>query len=263
MNEQAVRDSAPEREAGRTLVETAYATLRRGILEGVYEPGAKLRTEELRARYNLSGSTIREALTRLLGEALVTAEGQRGFRVAPISVEDFADLTRVRKLLETESLRQAIEHGDDLWEAGVVAAYHRLSRVEEKLAEDPEAYLEEWEERNREFHRALAAGCPSRWLHQLNAMLYQQSERYRRIALSRRAIPRDVHAEHEAIRDAALARDGDLACKLLGEHIDRTLGAISAIMQRQAAVGARPPSRGKPEAATAAARDGGGGRSTS
>lgn len=240
MTDEAPKDRTPEREAGRTLVETAYATLRRGILDGAFEPGAKLRTEELRARYNLSGSTIREALTRLLGEALVTAEGQRGFRVAPISLEDFADLTRVRKLLESESLRQAIEYGDDAWEADVVGAYHRLSRVEEKLAEDPEAYAEEWEDRNRDFHRALASGCPSRWLHHLNAMLYHQSERYRRIALSRRAVPRDVHAEHEAIRDATLARDADRACKLLGEHIDRTLSVITTIMERQAQAGVKP-----------------------
>src|ERR1700684_2241374 len=102
--------SAPRRAGetkGRTLVETAYETLRHEILQGAFRPGAKLRTEELRERYEVSGSTIREALTRLLGEALVTSEGQRGFRVAPASLDDFRDLTAVRKLIETEALRQA------------------------------------------------------------------------------------------------------------------------------------------------------------
>ncbi len=98
---------------GRTLIETAYATLRNEIIDGTLEPGAKLRTEELRARYDVSGSTIREALTRLIGEALVTSEGQRGFRVANASLEDFRDLTAVRKLIETEALRQAIEVGGE------------------------------------------------------------------------------------------------------------------------------------------------------
>ena len=90
---------------GRTLVEQAYASLRREILDGALEPGAKLRTEELRQRYGIGASTVRESLTRLLGEALVTAEGQRGFRVAPISLDDFSDLTNVRKMIETEALR--------------------------------------------------------------------------------------------------------------------------------------------------------------
>jgi len=208
---------------GRTLVETVYATLRAEILNGTFDPGARLRVEELRARYNTSGSTIREALTRLLGEALVTTEGQRGFRVAAASIDDFHDLTEVRKMIEVEALRQSITLGDEAWESQVVAAYYRLSKVEERLAKNPVATLSEFEERNREFHQALIAACPSRWLHHLNALLYQQSERYRRMAITKRTVPRDVHAEHKAILDATLAREVELACKLTGDHIERTL----------------------------------------
>jgi GntR family transcriptional regulator, carbon starvation induced regulator len=218
-------------EKGRTLIETAYATLRSEILSGALEPGAKLRTEELRARYDVSGSTIREALTRLLGEALVTSEGQRGFRVAPATLDDFRDLTEVRKLVETEALRQAIAAGGEAWEGDIVAAFYRLSKTEERLREDPVGASAEFEERNRDFHRALIAACPSPWLHRLNGLLYQQSERYRRLVVSKRAIPRDVHAEHQGIFDATLARDSELACKLAGEHIDRSVIALRALIE--------------------------------
>jgi GntR family carbon starvation induced transcriptional regulator len=216
---------------GRTLIETAYATLRNEILSGALEPGAKLRTEELRARYDVSGSTIREALTRLLGEALVTSEGQRGFRVAPATLDDFRDLTEVRKLIETEALRQAIAVGGETWESDIVAAFYRLSKTEERLRDDPVGASAEFEERNRDFHRALIAACPSPWLHRLNSLLYQQSERYRRLVVSKRAIPRDVHAEHQGIFDATLARDADLACKLAGEHISRSVVALRALFE--------------------------------
>lgn len=229
-----MREPAPR--SGKTLVENAYATLRREILDGAFEPGAKLRTEELRARYNISGSTMREALTRLLGEALVTSEGQRGFRVAPASLEDFHDLTEVRKLIETEALRQSIARGDEAWESQVVATFYRLSKVEERLAEDPAGPLGEFEARNREFHQALIAACPSRWLHHMIGLLFQQSERYRRIALAKRSIPRDVHAEHRAIFDATLARNADLACQLTMDHIERTLIVLrSALDPKEAA----------------------------
>ena len=221
--------TAPER-PGRTLVEAAYATLRNEIIDGTLEPGAKLRTEELRARYDVSGSTIREALTRLLGEALVTSEGQRGFRVAPASIEDFRDLTAVRKLIEVEALRQAIALGGEAWEADIVAAFYKLSKTEERLRDDPSGASAEFEERNREFHRALTAACPSPWLHRLNALLYQQSERYRRLVVARRVIPRDVHAEHQEIFDATLARDADLAAKLAGEHIERSVAALQKLL---------------------------------
>jgi DNA-binding GntR family transcriptional regulator len=215
---------------GRTLVESAYATLRREILDGAFEPGAKLRTEELRARYNISGSTMREALTRLLGEALVTTEGQRGFRVAPASLDDFQDLTEVRKLIETEALRQSIARGDEAWESQIVATFYRLSKIEERLGEDPTGPLGEFEARNREFHHALIAACPSRWLHHMIGLLFQQSERYRRIALAKRTIPRDVHAEHRAIFDATLARNTELACQLTTDHIERTLTVLRSAL---------------------------------
>lgn len=216
--------------AGKTLVESAYETLRREILEGAFEPGAKLRTEELRARYNISGSTMREALTRLLGEALVTSEGQRGFRVAPASLEDFHDLTEVRKLIEMEALRQSIAHGDEAWEGQVVSAFYRLTKVEERLAENAAGAIGEFEERNREFHRALIAACPSRWLHHFIGLLFQQSERYRRMSMSKRTVPRDVHAEHQAIFDATIRRDADLACALTADHIERTLTVLRAAL---------------------------------
>jgi len=219
---------------GRTLVETAYATLRGEIIDGTLEPGAKLRTEELRARYDVSGSTIREALTRLLGEALVTSEGQRGFRVAPATVEDFRDLTELRKLIETEALRQSIASGDETWESDLVAAFYRLSKTEERLHDDPTGVSAEFEARNRDFHRALIAACRSPWLHRLYGLLYQQSERYRRLVVSRRAIPRDVHAEHQGIFDATLARDAGLACRLLSEHIDRSVVALEAYFAARA-----------------------------
>lgn len=215
----------------RTLVEAAYAALRSEILDGTLPPGSRLRAEELKVRYKMGVSTLREALTRLLGEQLVTVEGQRGFRVAPISLEDFSDLTEVRKLIETQALRQAIRDGDVEWEARVVAAFYRLSKVEEQMLNAREEVYPQWEERNREFHRALISGCRSRWLHQMHQVLHQQSERYRRIAYMKpAALSRDVHAEHQAILDATLARDADLACKLTEDHIDRTLVLVRRLM---------------------------------
>jgi DNA-binding GntR family transcriptional regulator len=182
---------------------------------------------------NISGSTMREALTRLLGEALVTSEGQRGFRVAHASIEDFRDLTEVRKLIETEALRQAIANGDEAWESQIVATFYRLSKVEERLAEHPAGPLSEFEARNREFHHAQIAACPSRWLYHMIGLLFQQSERYRRIALSKRTIPRDVHAEHRAIFDATLARNAELACQLTMDHIERTLTVLRTTLEPQ------------------------------
>ncbi len=219
-----------KRPGSPTLVQATYDSMREDILSGRLQPGTKLRAEALKERYNVGASTLREALNLLVGEALVASEGQKGFRVTPMSEADFRDIVRVRKMLETQALRESIEQGDDDWEADVVAAFHRLSRIEERVSDDPAGLSGEWEERNRAFHAALISACPSRWLHHFIGILFHQSERYRRIAFSQSQGPvkrRDVHAEHEAIYEAAIARDVAQACALTEQHIDRTLSFLS------------------------------------
>lgn len=219
-------ESVVEDEQPKTLAEAAYRQLRRDIIEGLHRPGDKLRVEHLKDQYEVGAGTLREALLLLVTDALVTGQGQRGFRVAPISLADFEDITRTRVLLETEALRQSIALGDEAWEAALVAAFHRLSRAEQKLADHDVSTTEEWELRNRAFHEALIAACPSRWIRHFQHILYQQSERYRRISLFRQPIQRDIHAEHQAIFDTTLARDATRATAILSEHILRTLDAV-------------------------------------
>jgi hypothetical protein len=114
----------------KTLAGAAYAKIKADVTGGVFEPGQRLRIEDLRQAYGTGASPLREALSRLAAEGIVVSIGQRGFRVPPVSVEELRDITNMRILLETEALRQSIEHGDDEWEAEVVASFHRLSKAE-------------------------------------------------------------------------------------------------------------------------------------
>ena len=174
----------------------------------------------------MGASTIREALSLLSADALVVVEGQRGFRVSELSADDLEDLSNARLLLESHALRQSIAHGDDDWEAGVVAAYHRLSRATQRLRDGVDGAFDEWETRNREFHEALVSRCNSSWILSMLETLNRHSERYRRAALAANT-PRDVQGEHTALMDAALARDADRAVAILGEHVMTTVDVIA------------------------------------
>jgi GntR family transcriptional regulator, carbon starvation induced regulator len=211
----------------RTLVESAYRALRRDIIEGRFAPGEKLRVEHIKDVYGVGAGTLREALSLLISDALVVSQGQRGFRVAPVSLQDIEDITNTRVMLECAALRQSIELGDDAWEASLVAAFHRLSKAEEKL-NDPTA-REEWEERNRIFHEILISACPSRWIKHFLSILYHQAERYRRLSLYLQPLPRDVHGEHEELFKATMARDAEKATAVIAEHILLTFRSIKII----------------------------------
>lgn len=209
-----------------TLSSQAYEALKRDILNGVWLPGARLPVKYLSDHYEVGASPIREALARLVGEGLVLIIGQRGFRVPPIDLADLRDVTSTRVLIESEALRQSINLGDDAWESNIVATYHAL----EKLERDREHHLLEWEKRNRQFHEALVAACPSRWLHQMRQILHDQHRRYR--VLSNRFAPgRDVAAEHRALRDASIAGDIEKATNILKVHIERTANTVSRVIE--------------------------------
>lgn len=214
--------------APKTLVQDVYQRLRSAIIRGELKPGTRLRAEHLKVTYQASGATMREALALLVADALVVSREQRGFIVAPVSVEDFADITATRAMLEAQAVRLSIRHGDDEWEADLTAAFHRLSLAEDrkgKLSEDPNY----WEECNKKYHEALVASCESRWLQHFLTILYRQSERYRRIAMFHVPPERDIHQEHVAIYECALRRDEDQAAMLIDQHIRATLDIVSGL----------------------------------
>lgn len=210
----------------RTLIETAYRQLRRDIVDGSHQAGQKLRVEHLKATYQVSAGTLREALALLVSDSLVVAQGQRGFRVAPMSLADLEDLTRMRVLLECEAVRESIALGRDDWEASVVSAFHKLSLVEQRLRVDPQVSFDDWEACNRHFHEALVSACKSRWMLRFRRLLYQQSERYRRVSATKGPPQVEVHDEHRAIFDAVMARNADLAGAVLTAHLHRALTVI-------------------------------------
>ena len=203
----------------RTLIEQTYGVLRNDIIEGRLPPGSKLRIEHLRVQYQVSAGTLREAITRLASDALVTTEGQRGFRVAPIALEELEDLTRLRVHIEIEGLRQSIRHGDAIWREALRQSYEALSVFEQPLL--PE-HRHQWEALNIRFHDALLAGQFSPWTQKILRILSRHGERYRRYAMGLPGSVRNVHAEHTEIFELAFAGHEIRAALALEAHIRTT-----------------------------------------
>ena len=203
----------------RTLIEQAYARLRDDIVEGRIAPGEKLRVEHLRQHYGVSAGTLREALTRLVSDALVEAEGQRGFRVMPITMQDMDDLTRLRVQIEIEALRQSIRQGSAAWREEVRQIYEQMSAIEQPIRP---AEAQRWEALNSRFHEALVGNCGSAWTLRLLGILNRHSERYRRYAIGLNQGQRDVHREHQSIFEAAMSGNELRAALELEAHIRAT-----------------------------------------
>lgn len=212
--------AAPEpADTARTLIERAYAQLRHDIVEGVLAPGEKLRVEHLKARYAVGAGTLREAITRLVSDALVVAEGQRGFRVAEMTIADLQDLTELRVHVEIDALRRSIRHGDDAWRLRLSRAFEELSAAEQPIRPENR---QRWELLNANFHEELISGQHSAWTLRVLRTLARHGERYRRLSIASPDIHRDVHAEHRELYEFAIARKEARAALALEAHIRNT-----------------------------------------
>ncbi|MHA6641592.1 GntR family transcriptional regulator [Mesorhizobium sp. A623] len=223
--------------------EAAYRLLRHDILTTRLKPGAPLKLGALRDAYGVGWTPLREALSRLEAEKLVTAISNRGFAVAPVSRPELEDLARARMVVELPLLLESIANGGAEWESAVVTSHYRLSRCKVAPDDPSEAAVDEWDEKHASFHGALLSAASSNWLLRFQATISDQLRRHHRflglapilkaaegfqdgyekaIAALREAMAIE---HHTALMEAALDRDSESARILMAEHIGYTLHA--------------------------------------
>lgn len=218
-------DFSSDADSPRSQASAAHARLKAELLSGARAPGEKLKINDIAHDLGVSPGAVREALSRLAPEGLVVARDQKGFAVAPLSIDDLDDLTLMRCDLEELALRRSVTAGDADWEAQVLAAAHRLRRTPRRLPEyGPNL---DWLVQHEKFHSALVGACGSPRLLAIRAQLHQQSERYRVLSVLVEG-GRDVDAEHQALAEAALDRNADELVRRARDHFLETTALIKA-----------------------------------
>jgi GntR family carbon starvation induced transcriptional regulator len=245
---------APQ-DAGGNKTEAAYRVLRRAILETELAPGTPLRQRLLFEVYGIGWTPLREALSRLEAERLVTMQRNRGFAVAPVSLADLADLTRARRAIEGVLLAESIKQGNEAWEDALVAAHYRLEKCSLKIAEWSETSISVWLDRHQAFHRALVGGSSSSWLMHLYNQTMDQERRQHRVLMFEPSLrgsglvgPVDPASpllaslleavdicHHTELMEATLARDVARAGELMIKHVQYK-GEVFSHSERVAAL---------------------------
>ena len=132
--------SAGTEQAGHGAAGARVASiLREAILAGEYEPGARIRQEDLADRHGASRVPVREALRMLEAEGLVTLVANTGAWVSQLSQAECDELYQVRERIEPLLLRY---NAPLLTEAGLdrldslAVAMERAGDVEDFLVLD-------------------------------------------------------------------------------------------------------------------------------
>lgn len=212
----------------------AYHALKRDILSGALLPDEALTVATLTSRYGFGWTPLRDSLSRLEGENLVTLVRNRGYRVSGASFAELRDIQHARLAIETQMLRDSIRLGDDNWEKRVLLAHRTLSRAPVLKKGMAVADYERFEAAHQDFHMALTDGGDSAWLGRFLGQLYAQVRRHQRLVVLGQAALSDPRTDaallatlhsssgiehHTPLMDAALDRDEDGAVRLLQQHI--------------------------------------------
>ncbi len=224
-------DAARPRRA-RGLVQEVVESLAASIREGAIQPGAKLPTEsEIMARFEVSRTVVREALSRLQANRLVeTRHGVGTFALAPQSsgnfqiadvdfatVADVIALLELRISLETEAAGLAAQRRTD---ANLQAMQAMLDAFQTSIQEDSDAVPSDFS-----FHMEVAKATGNRHFADLMTYLGTMIIPRTRINTASSAPEgrlnylRRVHGEHEYIFNAIRNQDADAARAAMRTHL--------------------------------------------
>lgn len=202
------------------MTSSIYAALKEDILTGKLKPGSKLRLQDMKKKYDIGNSPLREALNRLTANGIVLQEENRGFRVSTASLEELQDIVNTRCLLEEVALRQSIINNDEAYYERIILITYRLSRAAKDL--DNSCCSADKKKLHLEFHQTILSGCGSSILTKFCLSLYEHTQRYRNLAINQKCREGHRESDHQAICDAILERDADKAIELLRSHYQTT-----------------------------------------
>jgi len=92
-----------------SLALKAYTEIRKKILSAQIAPKTRLKEDFWAKKLSVSRMAIRETLTRLLGEQLVTLGPKGGYFVNSLTSQDISQIRELREILELGALRLAHE----------------------------------------------------------------------------------------------------------------------------------------------------------
>lgn len=200
-----------------STVDQVFSKLRVGIISGEIASGSKISEPELARIYNVSRSSIREAIGRLESAHLVTRKPNVGARVVTLSRRAVLDIFLVRESLEGMACRLAAENMTD----ADIDELQKLVDGDLQQGEiEEEVILQQNKASDLDFHHRIIHGSGnSRLIQMLCDELYPQVSMYRyQFAIGSSRVTTGFN-EHQQILQAIKNRDPELAEMLMRRHI--------------------------------------------
>lgn len=189
-----------------------YNAIRDKIINCEYSPEQILSEEFLTTEFNVSRTPIRDAISRLEQEGMLTILPKKGVSVSSLSMEAVNNIFEVRMIFEPYALEV---YGVAMNHAVFLEFYDRFNATENSIPQ--EKYVVD-----DEFHHYIIHTIPNSYVHQTYRLIQAQNSRFRalsgNILETRKA---DTHKEHIDILTNCLKKDWVGASNAMKQHLLR------------------------------------------
>jgi len=217
-----------KRRRRRSVLDEAYDSLKKSIVDGVYPPGQRLRALRVAQQLKISRTPVKEALARLEQEGLVRREEGSGYIVRGLSVGEVLNLYRVRELLEIEVVREAAPKmtAEALAKMGAALDYADELLAQKRYAEFLRA--------NRTFHNLITAQTGNSVLQEVLGNLSGRFWSIGTIVVSRHPQrAQDIRRENRAIFEALIGGDLKTVEEMVRAHVHGAADAVRLFIERE------------------------------
>jgi DNA-binding GntR family transcriptional regulator len=207
----------------RTVGDMVYEVLRESILKGVFQPGERLRQDQLAEAIGVSRIPVRSALLQLESDGLILFNPYRGAVVNKLSPEEMREIYEIRGVLEAHALRKAAR-------AMTPEKLKHLEQLAHELNEINDG--EEFLARRNDFYRELYDGEHQVRTVGLIERLRAEAGRY---WLERKVeyVSRPGQRDHLHLIEFIKSGDVDGAVEWLHDHLQRVCDELVALMEEE------------------------------
>lgn len=197
---------------GSSLADKIFIKLEEDILSEKYKAGEVLTEMKLSEELGVSRTPIREALSRLEQEELITFL-PKGIKVLGVSLEDLKDIYDIRIAIEGMAAEKAAEKMSDA----------QLKEIEE-IVELQEFYTKKNDadrikNMDTQFHEYIYSNCDSPIFLTTLSLLHKKIQKFRRLSVENHKRAKDAVKEHREILNALKKHNSQLAKQLTEQHI--------------------------------------------
>ncbi|MBB4104465.1 GntR family transcriptional regulator [Allorhizobium borbori] len=199
---------------GAGLGDVIFSALRQALRDGTFQPGDRLREEEIAEHFSVSRTPVRDALRRMSERRLLEISGGRGMMIRRLTRAEVFELYEMREIMEGTAARFAAKNA---------------SSTEITLLTDLQAAFEtadtpqEWARINKQFHGTIAGAVRNRFFHSPLEELQDFLALLGSTTFSVAGRAEPAADEHRRILEAIAARDPDAAEAAARDHIRSAL----------------------------------------